>query len=287
MAFHPKGTALATATGSAKNVYHWDPTTGKRIRKLDASEKVYAVAFAPGAPLFAAGCEDGVRVWRTDTWEFVVHHPVDLALRLAFGPGSTPLLAASCDGVVVLHDVTKSAPSRRDYPPHMRLSNVTYDSHRLVFSPDGKLLISNNTLTGVIFWNPVTGEKLREIKRTMVGGPLNISPDGSRIVLADGRWIEVWPVENAAKKPLLRFEALSGKAFLRQVCDAAWSSEGRALLTSSTDGLTCLWDATTGDKIRSFDWGIGTVECTAFSPDGLTCAAGGQTGQVVVWDVDS
>jgi WD40 repeat protein len=186
----------------------------------------------------------------------------------------------------VWHDVT-SKPKGQTKQSYMRLSHETYDSHRFAFSPNGKLLISNNTLTGVIFWNPATGKKLREIERTLVGGPLNISPDGTRIVLADGRWIEVWPVENAAKKPLLRFEAVSGKAFLRQVCDAAWSRDGRALLTSSTDGLTCLWDATTGDKIRSFDWGIGTVDCTAFSPDGLTCAAGGQTGQIVVWDVDS
>jgi WD40 repeat protein len=37
---------------------------------------------------------------------------------------------------------------------------------------------------------------------------------------------------------------------------------------------------------RTFTWDIGRMRSIAFSPDGALAAAGGDTGKVVVWDVD-
>ena len=44
--------------------------------------------------------------------------------------------------------------------------------------------------------------------------------------------------------------------------------------------------ATSGAELKTFDWKIGKLYCAAFSPDGLTCAACSNKGQVVIWDVD-
>ena len=56
---------------------------------------------------------------------------------------------------------------------------------------------------------------------------------------------------------------------------------------AGADGFVRFWEAAAGAELRSFAWGIGKLYCAAFSPDGLTCAAAGDKGQVVVWDVDS
>ena len=72
-AFSADGQFLATATGGTRTVYLWEPTTGKLVRKLEGNDspdpnlnKVKSVAFAPDAPLLAAGTARGVGVWRAE-----------------------------------------------------------------------------------------------------------------------------------------------------------------------------------------------------------------------------
>jgi WD40 repeat protein len=65
------------------------------------------------------------------------------------------------------------------------------------------------------------------------------------------------------------------------------SPNGQLLLTGTQLGMCSFHDARTLEPTATFDWGIGPIHSVAFSPDGLTCAAGGENGQVVVWDVDS
>ena len=62
--------------------------------------------------------------------------------------------------------------------------------------------------------------------------------------------------------------------------------EGRTVQTASSDGTVRLWEAATGTERHRYDFGIGKVYSACFAPDGLTCAAGGESGQVVIWDVD-
>src|SRR5262245_33350053 len=65
-----------------------------------------------------------------------------------------------------------------------------------------------------------------------------------------------------------------------------FTPDARTAMTAASDGLVRFWDAATGKQTRVFDWKIGKLSSAAFSPDGLTCAAGGENGQIVVWDVD-
>jgi WD40 repeat protein len=67
---------------------------------------------------------------------------------------------------------------------------------------------------------------------------------------------------------------------------AAFSPDGKLLATTSNDTTVTMWDTATWQPIRQYAWEIGKLRAVAFAPDGLTCAAGSDTGKVVLFDVD-
>jgi WD40 repeat protein len=289
-AFSPDGRFLATATGGTRTVYLWKPTTGKLVRKLGYGQvpdrragSIKSVAFAPEAPLLAAGAEHCIIVWRTGTWEVLAYLDAACAHELAFGPGQAPLLAAaSADQLTLWADPglptggTVRSPDR-SVPPNGGVAS-------LHFSPDGKLLARSTPWIAMV-WNPVTAEVVRTLREGNVGnrGAVQFSPDGRRIAMAYAKWVEIRSVANDSPPPV-KVQAGTGRFPI--VWAVSWTTDGRSFLTAGNDGLVKLWDADTGAEMKSYSWDIGRLYCAAFSPDGLTCAACGERGQIVVWDVD-
>lgn len=83
------------------------------------------------------------------------------------------------------------------------------------------------------------------------------------------------------------FDTLTGDVLQRytghtdRVSGAAYSPDNTLVLTASRDGTLRLYDAASGDLVRSPDGGIsGEVTCVAFSPDGETYVYGVTDGSV-------
>lgn len=291
MAFAPDGRLLATATGGTCNVHMWDPTSGKLARKPDTDAQgqkltpVKSVAFARDAPLFAAGTYRRVTVWNTDTWEPVADtdHSVGF-YEVAFGPGDTPTLAASESLEVRIW--TDAGRAAKEYRAPDRKIDPGLGVASLQFSPDGTLLVTSTQYVAAL-WDAATGTRVRTFRESDTRAPnrgvVCFSPDGTRLAIASGRSVELWDVAGG-EQPLRTIHAVQGRTPM--VWALGWTGDGKVLMTAGADGFVRLWDEN-GRELRAFEWGIGKVYCCAFSPDGLTCAAGGEKGQVVVWDVDS
>jgi hypothetical protein len=102
-------------------------------------------------------------------------------------------------------------------------------------------------------------------------------PDG-RLAAGSGRKVFVYPPDG--DRPQFTLGGHKG-----QINALAVGPDGR-LVSASHDGAIRVWDATSGEQVKVFDWQIGPVTAVAFAPDGLTCAAAGKAGQLVIWDVD-
>jgi WD40 repeat protein len=109
----------------------------------------------------------------------------------------------------------------------------------------------------------------------------------SMAFLADGRFVaaagtKVYIVPATGGEP--QFELGTGKALVN---DVAASADGHRVIAALNNGTIEVWDTVTGAAGPRFAWGIGGVYSIALAPDGLTCAAAGSRGRVVIWDVDA
>ncbi len=108
-------------------------------------------------------------------------------------------------------------------------------------------------------------------------GSVAVLPDGDRIVYA------------AADQ--LRCVSMSGgpgweATLKRPAVDLALHPNGHALLVADGSKRVTQFDTDSGRPVNSFDWGVGKVSCVDVSRDGTLAAAGGEKGQVVVWDAE-
>jgi WD40 repeat protein len=293
--FSPDGSLLATATGGTRTPYLWNPATGELVRKPHGSYgTVWSVCFAPDAPMFAAGTAASITIWRTDTWEVLGELQMRHAYELTFGPGESPELVASSAGRVdTWTDLWSLTPGAKRRP-----ANGTYSPPGNVaavhLSADGELLVTS-TVTSAELWRTSDRKAMKTLRQgqTNVRGAVRFSPDSQRVAVASGKWLEVWPVpedrtgvasKNPDGTPLLRIAAGVGRSPI--IWAVGWTAAGNEVLSAGNDGFVRMWSASTGAEVKAFDWQIGKLFCAAFAPDGLTCAACGEKGQIVVWDVD-
>ncbi len=233
-------------------------------------------------------------------------HRFDLAARAGlpkFAPGGGRVAEASEDGTVAvvnapdalrwqLWDVAAAAP----LPDRFELAGTSPAGFRYnpVLAPDNRTFAVSAVSDGrVLVWtrgNPAP----RLLARTRAGRRyplLAFPPDGRFLVGAQTARhgaVTVWDLPGGGVRWSARQEVF--------VWAAAVHPSGDLLAVATVGGpsgraVVRFLDAATGAEVSRFDWNagggkVGRVRCLAFSPDGLTCAAGGSDRRLVVWDVD-
>ena len=71
------------------------------------------------------------------------------------------------------------------------------------------------------------------------------------------------------------------------VISIAYSPDGKMLASGSGDNTVKLWDARSGDLLRTLEGHTDTVLSVAFAPDGKTLASGSEDNAIKLWDARS
>jgi WD40 repeat protein len=139
----------------------------------------------------------------------------------------------------------------------------------------------------VIVWDvtdPKTGAPVRKVTFDARSGDvaqLGVTPDGKRLLLDQGRNIQVLSVDTRLPEGTL----VNPAGTLSFSTMALFSPDGTRILTNgNAPGRLQLWRAPPGRpaEIRQLIWGDGVVTCGAFAEDG-TIVAGTSDHKVLVW----
>ena len=298
LAFSPDGTRLASIGAKSTMVVGFgrvinpdslirltNVNTGREVATLKDKKGASNLVFSPDGKTVAFSNHGEIRLWNTETGS-VLNIP--------------------------LSDPTNNVPERL----HPSISV-------LVFSPDGKKLISGTMEGNIQMWDTETGIGLVSLTEqdpdnvkygvkeaadaepdatvaatthpdatvmiTTYQDPISVlafSPNGKLLAAGSHRQIRLWNMEtgNWGKGISSISNYKEGREVFHGAEALVFSPDNTTLVNGDGNGKIQLWDMTTGDELITLNGHTEGMEMLQFSSDGKTLVSAAQDGTILLWD---
>ena len=228
-------------SSSADNIIRvWDVQTGNCIRELAGhTAKIKTISFSPDdKKIVSSSYDNSIRIWDVSSGNYIdVKKKRFQGAPVSYSPDGKFVLSTDyAFGRVHLVDANtfNQLQTYKDNAPIYAPS----------FSPDGKLVVTANTRDrGIQIWDAVTGVCLHRIVNDLV--PVHFSPNRKWILSSSHGLIQIWDVEMDTL-----YQELKGHSSL--VTSALFSPDSRYVLSASYDYTIRIWDALSGNCLKTW-----------------------------------
>ena len=260
------------------------------VHSIQLADAKYRGGDVGNARTLLESCPEDLRGWEWDR----VNHVLDHSL-MSFSPyvAGISSLALSPDGkrVVCGGEVDRQSNVTikvLDLASGKELTSRS-EAHRghlmhLEFSRDGKRIASCVRWGEVKVWDAADFNKpITSIIHSIGYTPcVSFSPDGNQIVsvsTTEGT-IKVWDAATGTERLVLGGQ----KAGEGRVCFAAFSPNGKDIVSAGRDGIIKIWDSVSGDEKMNFQGHDDVIQTVSFNSNGSLFASGSEDKTIKIWN---
>jgi len=297
-AFSPDGKRIVTLSADT-NVKIWDTESGNVLKTLHGHVGyVLSATFSPdGTKIITAGNDKTARIWCVDSGEMLqkLDGHAGAVYFATFSPDGKRIVTTGGGAVRTTSFMGFPAPLVGDRTARVWDAETGREVQKLTgytgtdtlifasFSPDGSKIVTACRGEGqtIVIWDADSGKALKALQ---VNYPKSVAfaPD-SKTVVVWGKIAIVWDIEEEGEcnNRIRKLDAhTSGVTF------AAFSPNGKMLVTTSYDNTARIWDADSGEELRNLEGHAKWIVGAAFSPDGKKVATASADNTVRIWNLE-
>ncbi|MEW6235875.1 MAG: protein kinase [Candidatus Omnitrophota bacterium] len=300
-AFSPDGKRIVTVSNdSTAKVWDLENCQGANILEEYPSLSEQKTALSPTGEFIVTSDKDNAAIVRDAETGSEVHRLDGHSGRissLGFSPDGSRIVTGSWGKTTKVWDIETGEEI-------LTLAGGSSSVYPAVFSPNGKLIATINQIENdqiITIYDAKTGHEIRCLKGISDSTHLMaFNPDGKHFITASSGGlnklsndelekfadeIKIWDSETGREITCREITSQEGRA--GKVVSAAFSPDGKRIVTGHGDKSAKVWDAETAQEIPKIEGHSVGITPEVFSPDGKRILMGGQDNTVKVWDAET